>query len=69
MKETDRYLKVVEWSEEDQCYVGTCPDLMLGGVHGPDEAKVRAELSEVVKEWIQVHREDGEVLPEAKARS
>lgn len=25
MKKSDRYLKIVEWSEEDQCYVGTCP--------------------------------------------
>ena len=34
MKKRDRYLKMVEWSEEDRCYVGTCPGLMLGGVHG-----------------------------------
>ncbi len=25
MKVSDQYLKIVEWSEEDQCYVGTCP--------------------------------------------
>ena len=37
MKAGDRYLKIVEWSEEDQCYVGTCPGLMLGGIHGDDE--------------------------------
>jgi len=24
-KNSDRYLKIVEWSEEDQFYVGTCP--------------------------------------------
>jgi hypothetical protein len=40
MKASDRYLKVVEWSEEDQCYVGSCPGLMIGGVHGDDEAEV-----------------------------
>jgi len=22
MKDSDRYAKIVEWSEEDQCYVG-----------------------------------------------
>ena len=36
MKASDRYLKIVEWSDEDGCYVGTCPGLMLGGVHGDD---------------------------------
>ena len=25
MKERDKYLKLVEWSEEDQCYVGSVP--------------------------------------------
>ncbi len=25
MKKGDRYLKIVEWSEDDQCYVGSIP--------------------------------------------
>ena len=37
MKKSDRYIKIVKWSEQDGCYVGTCPSLMLGGVHGDDE--------------------------------
>lgn len=51
MKQSDRYLKLVEWSDEDQCYVGTCPGTMLGGVHD-DEAQVYAELCTVVDEWM-----------------
>lgn len=68
MKASDRYLKIVEWSEEDQCYVGTCPGLMLGGVHGQDEAKVYADLCRVVEEWIRIQEEDGDALPEATAQ-
>jgi predicted HicB family RNase H-like nuclease len=67
MKPTDRYLKIVEWSEEDGCYVGTCPGLMIGGVHGADEASVYAELCDVVEEWIRVLEEDGELLPPGTA--
>ncbi len=67
MKTSDRYLKLVEWSEEDGCYVGTCPGLMLGGVHGDDESAVYAELCEVVDDWIRIYEEDGEPLPEATA--
>jgi predicted HicB family RNase H-like nuclease len=63
MKTTDRYLKIVEWSEEDQCYVGTCPGLMLGGIHGDDEAKVYRELCQAVEEWIEIYEQDGEPLP------
>ena len=59
MKASDRYLKVVEWSEEDQCYVGRCPGLMLGGVHGDDEAAVYAELCQAVEEWIRICEQDG----------
>ncbi len=55
MKPSDRYLKIVEWSDEDRCYVGRCPGLMLGGVHGNDEAKVYRELCQVVEEWIDIH--------------
>lgn len=67
MKTTDRYLKIVEWSEKDQCYVGTCPGLMLGGVHGDDEAKVYRELCQAVEEWIEIYEQDGEPLPSATA--
>jgi predicted HicB family RNase H-like nuclease len=63
MKSSDRYLKVVEWSEEDGCYVGTCPGLMSGGVHGDDEAGVYAELCQAVEEWIAIHKADDTPLP------
>jgi len=63
MKPSDRYLKIVEWSEEDKCYVGTCPGLMLGGVHGDDESEVYRELCQAVEEWIKIYQEDGEPLP------
>lgn len=63
MKPSDRYLKIVEWSDEDRCYVGSCPGLMLGGIHGDDEAKVYAELCQTVEEWIVIHEQDGIPLP------
>lgn len=67
MKPRDRYLKLVEWSEEGQCYVGTCPGLMMGGVHGRNEARVYAELCRAVDEWIAICEKDGTPLPEPTA--
>ncbi len=67
MKASDQYLKIVEWSEEDQCYIGTCPGLMLGGIHGGDEAKVYKELCQAVEEWIAIYQEEGQPLPAATA--
>ena len=64
---TARCTKIVEWSEEDGCFVGTCPTLMYGGVHGQDEAKVYAELCQAVEEVIGILESDGHPLPEPLA--
>ena len=59
MKDSVRYAKVVEWSEEDRCYVGSAPGLVYGGCHGDDEQEVFAELCEIVEEAIKLYRADG----------
>ena len=66
-KESNNYLKVVEWSEEDKCFVGTAPGLLLGGVHGKSEAKVFNELTEAIKEAISLLKKEGKALPQATA--
>ena len=60
-----KYVKYVEWSEEDQCFIGRCPEIFSGAVHGSDEAKVYAELCETVEEWIELLEKDGVPLPES----
>jgi predicted HicB family RNase H-like nuclease len=66
-KHNRNYVKLVEWSEEDQCFIGRVPGLALGGVHGRDERKVYEELCAVVDEWIAIHGEDNVPLPAATA--
>ena len=63
-----RSVKFVEWSEEDQCFIGRCPALFGGGVHGRDEARVYAELCETAEEWIELLHKDGAAMPEGEAR-
>jgi predicted RNase H-like HicB family nuclease len=65
MKESDRYAKMVEWSEEDGCYVGSAPGLFYGGCHGDDERQVFSELCEIVEETIELYHLDGKPLPPA----
>ena len=67
MKDSARYAKIVEWSDEDRCYVGSAPGLILGGCHGPDEKDVFAELCEIVEEVIAQYRADGKPLPSPTA--
>jgi len=63
MKESARYVKIVEWSDEGQCFVGQCPGIVGPCCHGTDEAQVFAELCEIVNEWIEILKKDGKPLP------
>lgn len=63
MKESARYAKIVEWSEEDQCFVGSSPGLIYGGCHGADEKAVFGELCQVVEETIALYHQDRKPLP------
>jgi predicted HicB family RNase H-like nuclease len=59
-----RYAKFVEWSDEDNCFIGRCPGLFEGAVHGDDEAKVYAELCQNAEEWIEIIIKDGNPMPD-----
>ena len=40
MKDGARYDKRVEWSDVDQCFVGSCPGVIGPCCHGDDEEAV-----------------------------
>jgi predicted RNase H-like HicB family nuclease len=67
MKASDQYHKWVEWSEQDQAYLGKCPDLITG-IHGDDPAQVYAELCEVAEEVIRHFSSTGRPLPPCRIR-
>ena len=63
VRESARYVKIVEWSEEDQCYVGSSPGLIYGGCHGDSEREVFDELCKIVEEAIALYKTEGKPLP------
>ena len=67
MKKEDQYLKFVRWSDEDNAYVGYCPDLFpWGGVcHGATEEKTYGELCALVREEIEELSQKGGEEPNA----
>ena len=67
MRPSDKYVKIVEWSEEDQVYVGSAPGLILGGCHGDDERAVFDDLCRIVDEAISIYRAGGKPWPPATA--
>lgn len=67
MKDRDKYIKLVEWSKKDQCYIGSVPGFIGPCCHGQNEADVYKELCEILDEWIQIHTTENIPLPEATA--
>lgn len=67
MKASDRYHKWVEWSEDDQAYLGKCPDLITG-IHGNDPKEVYADLCEVIEDIITHFQSEGRPLPSPKVK-
>lgn len=65
MRDSAKYVKIVEWSEEDQCYVGSAPGLIYGGCHGNDEKEVFDHLCQIVHEAIELYHQEGRPLPAA----
>lgn len=63
MNDRARYIKIVEWSDEDQCFVGQCPGVVGPCCHGDDEAEVYSQLCEIVDEWLEILKQDGKPLP------
>ncbi len=62
-----RYLKIVEWSDDDQCYVGSAPPLIGQSCHGKTESDVIGQLQAIVEEWVGLLLVDGKPLPEGTA--
>ena len=64
MKKSTKYIKLVEWSDKDGCYIGSCPELFYGGCHGKNEHEVFKELCSLVAETVELYEQDGRILPE-----
>jgi predicted RNase H-like HicB family nuclease len=67
MNQSARYVKLVEWSDEDQAFVGQCPGIIGPCCHGPDETEVYRELCAIVEEWLDHMQRSGQPLPPATA--
>lgn len=58
MAENTLFGGVVEWSEEDQCFVGSYPGIIGPCCHADDEEEVYRKLRRIVEEWLEIEYED-----------
>ena len=57
-KLASKYVKFVEWSDEDKVYIGRCPELFGGGVHGNEPVKVFEDLCLAVEDVLEHQLKD-----------
>ena len=48
------YLKVIEWSDEDRCFIGSAPPLIGQCCHAKTETEVVEQLNVIIQEWIDI---------------
>lgn len=51
-------VKIVEWSDEDRCFIGHSPGIIGPCCHGDDEAEVYGQLCQIVAEWLDIASRD-----------
>lgn len=60
----DRLSYRVEWSDEDDAYIGRCMELPSVAGHGDDPPQALAAVQEAASEAIAWMQEEGEAIPE-----
>ena len=61
-----RYSMVIEWSDEDDAYIVTVPELPGCRTHGRTRAEAIRQGEDAIATWVDGAVEDGEPLPEPK---
>ncbi len=62
-----RYLKVIEWSDEDRCYIGSAPPIVGQACHGATETEVLKQLKVIVEQWVEQLLKEKHPLPSPTA--
>lgn len=61
-----RYPRIIRWSDEDNCYIGTLPDLCGDCTDALTACEVADNPDEIAEELVTHYIESGEELPEPK---
>ena len=57
------YLKLVRWSDEDDCYIGSIPDVCGDCCHGDTKIEVYKQLLDIEESWFETWDQDGKEYP------
>ncbi len=57
------YSVIVSWSEDDNCYIVSVPDLPGCMAHGKTKEQAIKEIETAKQLWIETALEDGDAIP------
>jgi predicted RNase H-like HicB family nuclease len=61
-----RYSMIIEWSDEDQAYIVTVPELPGCRTHGDTYEEAIKQGQDAIESWIMVAEELGRPIPAPK---
>lgn len=64
----NHYSMVIQWSEEDNCYLVHLPDFPFQEfhTHGDTYEEAAKHGQEVIESLIKIYQEEGKILPQPK---
>lgn len=63
LSEVQRYSLVIEWSDEDEAYVVTVPELPGCMTHGATHAEAVQQGEDAIATWLAAARAHGDPVP------
>jgi predicted RNase H-like HicB family nuclease len=67
MADAPDYPVVINWSDEDQLFIGHAPDLPRCMAHGDTREEAESSLRKAIALWIDVCREVRDSVPEPRS--
>jgi len=64
-----RYLVEIFWSDEDEGYIATVPDLPGCCAWGATETEALCEVQDAIVAWMEACRKSGEPVPTPTAKA
>ena len=64
--DTQHYTMIIQWSEEDEAFVVTVPELPGCMTHGETYEEAAKQGADAIESWISVAKEIGKPIPVPK---
>lgn len=59
----EHYSMIIQWSEEDQAYIVTVPELPGCKTHGDTYEEAVKQGKDAIESWLMVAEQDGDPIP------